>query len=247
MSSRNNIKQFCKVCYDAGKTEKEYTSHYVKTEPGPKGKVACPTLLSLNCTYCSGSGHTASYCTVLADKKKAETKALRQAEYAEKKEKVAEKKKKSANLFEELLDNDNSDNETDIKVTKTKSVSFTSSAKVITQVKEEFPALCSTTLKRTESTNTVSYASALAKVPEVAEVNKIPITVKLSKQIKPKAQAINVVLPMPILRREKADQNVYNNDDDDADYLASYTYKPSTLRASEMDWSALDSDTDDEY
>jgi predicted transcriptional regulator len=242
MSSRNTNKQsmksFCKVCYDAGKTEKEYTSHYVKTEPGPNGKVACPTLLSQKCTYCAGSGHTAGYCKVIADKKKAETKASRQVEYTERKEKAPEKKRKPANLFEELLD-DESDNEVaETKVMKSVSVP-------VKAVQEDFPALCSSGLKRTTvSTSTVSYASALAKEPEVVETNKIPITFTMSKQIKPKAE-LTVVLPKPILRREIADRNVYNNYD--ADYMP-FVYQPSVLKASEIDWAALDSDdSDDEY
>jgi predicted transcriptional regulator len=249
MSSRNtnkqSIKPFCKVCYDAGKTEKEYTSHYVKTEAGPNGKVACPTLLSQKCTYCAGSGHTAGYCKVIADKKKAETKALKQAEHNKNivAEKASEKKRKPANLFEELLD-DESDNEVAVKKVM-KSVSVPVKA-----VQEDFPALCSSGLKRTTvSTSTVSYASALAKEPEVVETNKIPITFTMSKQIKPKAE-LTVVLPKPVLRREKADRNVYNNnnyDDNDADYMA-FVYQPSALKASEMDWAALDSDeSDDEY
>ena len=63
-------KPFCKVCYDAGKTEREYTSHFIKSKPGNDGKVVCPYLLSLECTYCKKKeGHTARYCPVLAAKK----------------------------------------------------------------------------------------------------------------------------------------------------------------------------------
>ena len=62
-------KPFCKVCYDAGKPEKEYTSHYVKSKPGNEGKVVCPYLLSIVCTYCKKKeGHTAKHCPVLANK-----------------------------------------------------------------------------------------------------------------------------------------------------------------------------------
>ena len=74
MSQRNNTKQqvkpFCKVCFDAGKPEAEYTTHFVKSEPGPKGVVVCPTLLLQPCTYCYTAGHTVSYCTVLKKDKK---------------------------------------------------------------------------------------------------------------------------------------------------------------------------------
>jgi hypothetical protein len=56
-------KPFCKVCKDAGKPESEYTSHFVKDIPGPKGKVVCPTLLSQACRICNETGHTSSYCS----------------------------------------------------------------------------------------------------------------------------------------------------------------------------------------
>jgi hypothetical protein len=65
--SYNNRKQsvakkFCKVCQDAGKSESEYTSHFVRDSPGPNGKVICPTLLSQNCRGCGINGHTYKYC-----------------------------------------------------------------------------------------------------------------------------------------------------------------------------------------
>jgi hypothetical protein len=62
-------KPFCKVCFDAGKSEREYTSHFIKSKPGNDGKVVCPYLLSLECSYCKKKeGHTARYCPVLAQK-----------------------------------------------------------------------------------------------------------------------------------------------------------------------------------
>jgi len=53
---------YCKVCYDAGKPKSEYTSHFVKDQPGPNGKVVCPTLLNQACRICHKTGHTSSYC-----------------------------------------------------------------------------------------------------------------------------------------------------------------------------------------
>jgi len=49
---------FCKVCRDAGCSEKEYTSHFVKS----RGEVICPTLLNQACRICKVNGHTSSYC-----------------------------------------------------------------------------------------------------------------------------------------------------------------------------------------
>jgi hypothetical protein len=53
---------FCKVCYDAGLPVADYTNHFVKDQPGPGGKVVCPTLLAQKCFMCGVAGHTSSYC-----------------------------------------------------------------------------------------------------------------------------------------------------------------------------------------
>ena len=53
---------FCKVCCDAGLPVAEYTNHFVKDQPGPGGKVVCPTLLAQKCLMCGLAGHTSSYC-----------------------------------------------------------------------------------------------------------------------------------------------------------------------------------------
>jgi hypothetical protein len=58
-ASRKSGKAFCKVCFDAGK---EYTSHYLRSAPGPDGKLVCPTLLNQSCLTCGQTGHTSSYC-----------------------------------------------------------------------------------------------------------------------------------------------------------------------------------------
>ncbi len=62
IDSRKKGKPFCKVCFDAGKDEAEYTSHYLKSAPGPEGKLVCPTLLNQACLTCGQNGHTSSYC-----------------------------------------------------------------------------------------------------------------------------------------------------------------------------------------
>ena len=53
---------FCKVCFDSGKTEAEYSSHFLKDKPGPNGTVVCPTLLAHECRQCHGKGHYKSHC-----------------------------------------------------------------------------------------------------------------------------------------------------------------------------------------
>jgi hypothetical protein len=71
-SSRNTAytTPFCKVCADAGLPSSSYTSHYVKDQPGPNGKVVCPTLITQACRVCGERGHTSSYCEVLKERRK---------------------------------------------------------------------------------------------------------------------------------------------------------------------------------
>ena len=69
MSKQSTPKPFCKVCYDAGKTSAEYSTHYVRESRG--GAVICPTLLSQECKYCKKIGHTPSHCPVLLVKAQA--------------------------------------------------------------------------------------------------------------------------------------------------------------------------------
>jgi hypothetical protein len=53
---------YCKVCHDSGKDESIYTSHFIRETRDANSKIVCPTLLSLECRYCSKPGHTVKYC-----------------------------------------------------------------------------------------------------------------------------------------------------------------------------------------
>jgi len=61
MAHGNNT-AFCNICRATGKSQAEYTSHYVRDKPGPKGVVCCPTLLAVECGYCHQYGHTPTHC-----------------------------------------------------------------------------------------------------------------------------------------------------------------------------------------
>ena len=67
-SKTSVYKTFCKVCQDAGKTDKEYTNHNVRDRTG---KTVCPVLLAQECRNCYKKGHTVKYCplTKVAEKK----------------------------------------------------------------------------------------------------------------------------------------------------------------------------------
>jgi len=135
-------KPYCKVCHDAGKTEVEYTSHWVKTKPGPDGVVVCPTLLAQECRYCHEMGHTPSCCKKLERDNKARAKEEHERERAKRTAqheaaRAAETKKKTfgqvakfSGGFAALADNSDSDESPRACAPRHRPV-------------EEFPALCS--------------------------------------------------------------------------------------------------------
>ncbi len=63
-SKQSSNKPFCKVCFDAGKTESEYTSHYVRKTTDPNSELLCPVLKATECRYCHQMGHTISRCAL---------------------------------------------------------------------------------------------------------------------------------------------------------------------------------------
>ena len=73
--NNNTTKIVCKVCKDANKPESLYSSHYVKDKCG---NVVCPTLLSLECRFCHGKGHTVKFCMKLDAIKKQEQREKEQ-------------------------------------------------------------------------------------------------------------------------------------------------------------------------
>jgi len=114
-SSTTSLKKYCKVCHDAGKTETEYTSHFIRADRDPCSKVVCPTLLSLECRYCSKKGHTVKYCKILEKDKIAETRQSKSSN-ANKKSKSEEKYKQSNNMFSNLESDSEDEEEKEVEV-----------------------------------------------------------------------------------------------------------------------------------
>jgi CRISPR/Cas system-associated endonuclease Cas3-HD len=150
-SNKVAAKPFCKVCHDAGKTEAVYTSHFVKSEPGAKGKVVCPTLLSQGCSYCHELGHTVSYCKVLKQNDKNKEKAQRVLVFHNKDSFVAEKKATKTKGFTALA---LLDEEAD-KIEEQE-----------LQAQAEYPVLGNAQLQVKVKATTQSYASMATKSPE---------------------------------------------------------------------------------
>lgn len=146
--SRNNkktttIQKYCKVCHDAGKTETEYTSHFIRTTPDPKSPVVCPTLLALECRFCCQNGHTVKYCPVAKanEKQHNRVEALSRHNETTEANKIkwasATTQQKRSNLFAYL--------------------SYSDSEEEINEEPEQFPVLSAST---SASVATASVASA---------------------------------------------------------------------------------------
>ena len=198
MSTRNNNQQsiakkpYCKVCHDAGKSEIEYTNHYVRSSPDRNGNtnVTCPTLLSTECRFCYKLGHTTKFCPVIATRKKYEEKSARlnqmKLREQEKKEKEKENKnsaKKSVSGFSAIyIDSD--DEDVAVVAPATEKTTNTNEKKVI--VLDEFPALCSVKTDKPLLTGYAAMASKSVSAKVVAE------------EVKEKKSNASIVVPPPM-------------------------------------------------
>lgn len=103
---------YCKVCHDAGRPESEYTSHYVKDQPGTNGKVVCPTLLNQACRICHQKGHTSTYCSRYRPRQPAAEERPRYIEREERPRRESDRRDISFNRLREDTDR----HERDIRV-----------------------------------------------------------------------------------------------------------------------------------
>ena len=157
-SSSAAVKKYCKVCHDAGKSEKEYTSHFIRENRDPLSKVVCPTLLSLECRYCSRKGHTVKYCKILEKDKIAEDRQSKSKVQTSNKPKSEEKYKQSNNMFSNL-ESDTEDEDDNNE-------------------KEDYKEV---EVRNPITTNINSYASALLR-PAIVPKEVQPVLPSITKQ-----------------------------------------------------------------
>jgi hypothetical protein len=266
----STVKPYCKVCHDAGKSEKEYTSHYVKSAPGPEGKVVCPTLLAQCCGYCGACGHTPKFCPTLAAQKAAEEKALKQAarkEVMEKREaapKPAAKKLTTSNIFA-ALDSDSDDEPKKVsrpQFIEPKPVSQplekvepnsrgqkpAAAAKLFANV-NEFPSLSGAT--SSAATKAAPKAVATKGKPQfLSAINQLCPQLNVAA----KMPEVNIAKPQmaQLVRKQaaaeaQAEEEYEEPEPSDftmADYFEAAFQRPP-MKASEMNWAATE-DSDDE-
>lgn len=224
-------KPYCKVCHDAGKPESEYTSHYVRSRPDRTGKttVTCPTLLATECRYCYKLGHTTKFCPVIEANKKFDAKAARQSQpVAEKKAiKIPTVKASFAVLAED------SDDEVEV-------VKVSEPVKIV----EEFPSLGTATSSKQVPVMS-GWASVAAKTKDQFEAEKYEqqlIANTLKRQVPP------IVKKTEPVKKSWADWTDSEDEQEEFErcYDAVAAQKP-ILKASEIDWTAQDSESDEDW
>ena len=67
---KGKVAMCCNVCKNAGKSERDYTSHFTKMLVSDIVTVVCPTILNNVCTYCKEKGHFKAACSILQEKEK---------------------------------------------------------------------------------------------------------------------------------------------------------------------------------
>lgn len=219
-------KPHCKVCFDAGKSESEYTSHWVRSLPDRNGRttVTCPTLLANECNYCYEFGHTVKFCPVIKKHEKHKEHAEKKAKFVEiekKKSKVQEKR--PASVYAVLMDSD-SEEETLKKVNKPA---------------ENYPILCENvkkidvTLPKPKPETKTGWAAIVAKPVEVKKAEPVNRSglVLLSDFIKEKP-VVEEKKPAPwankqvVVTKSWADESDSEDDVDDYDsYKAAFQLK----------------------
>lgn len=209
-------KPYCKVCHDAGKCEADFTSHWVKTKPGPDGVVVCPTLLAQECRYCHESGHTPSCCKKLERDNRERAKQDRERERGKRIEAVrieaAKKPQTQAAKFGggfAALGFDSSDSD--------------ESPRARARPVEEFPALCSASrslLLDSATPAAGSYASMATKSKLQFELEqskkeneRLRVQMQSLARSVPKVRAPKVY--KPVAQRSWADDSDWESDDDE--------------------------------
>ena len=105
---------YCDTCYRKGLSEREYTSHYTKSEPGPRGVIVCPTILNTVCRACGMKGHWASekFCSVVRREAKEDRRYKERQEREERQERQERQERevnkpaKNQNRFAALFDDE---------------------------------------------------------------------------------------------------------------------------------------------
>lgn len=221
VSAPKTMQKFCKVCQDAGKTEAEYRSHFIRETPDPSSNVICPTLLALECRYCYKNGHTVKYCPEIKNKKPRESF---QSTWVERGAKPTSENTQNVkkNTFG-CLEYDTDEEESNVSVNET--------------MRENFPALCS--ISKSPVVIKGNYASALTTPVPVPKVVRIPVP-KLEQE--PEKYIKTSAVPLPYFKgpfASKMDWTAFDTDSEEEEEEGYESEQEEVLNMSEQyddDW-----------
>ena len=236
---------YCAHCFNLGKDESVFRSHFIIESPDPSSKIVCPELLATQCPYCFKTGHTTSRCPIiLAQDKSAKKEESRQKFLAEQEEKAkkatkTQKVKGGNSIFAALMeDSDIEEEKPVVKVSKNNNI-----ARII----EDFPALIASKKVVPSATQANSYAAMTSKSKSEYE-NEQYLKSKLVKATIP---------PMPKLIREQtvdipesrtgfwADYD--SAEEDEADYIErKMSQRKIATNLTLSQWTSTTDDSDDE-
>jgi hypothetical protein len=217
LGNRSSTSKYCDVCYGAGKSFAEYTSHFVKSKVGPDGVVTCPTILNSICTYCKVKGHFKSACEVLKAKNAKMTMASAAAavpaavpaakSYIKKRQRNGDIiTKNTFDCLRDSCDTDEEDNEVPVIGSGSGSGNRMSYAQALESAAKTFP-----TNKGKSHTNFLTHNSAL---PPLIELNPTSNPIGHALQ----AYLTNTVPPLVTLRRSSSAFNANGTRKSWADY-----------------------------
>lgn len=236
---------YCAHCFNLGKDESVFRSHFIRESPDPSSKIVCPELLATECPYCFKTGHTKSRCPIiLAQDKSAKKEESRQKFLAEQEEKAkkatkTQKVKGGNSIFAALMeDSDIEEEKPVVKVSKNNNI-----ARII----EDFPALIASKKVVPSAPQANSYAAMTSKSKSEYE-NEQYLKSKLVKATIP---------PMPKLIREQtvdipesrtgfwADYD--SAEEDEADYIErKMSQRKIATNLTLSQWTSTTDDSDDE-
>lgn len=266
MSRQTNNKKvsanakYCAHCFNIGKPEAEYRSHFIRASADENSTVVCPELLATECKYCFKTGHTVTRCPIIAAKKKADKKAVMRMETEKKRQEELKQKpiQKPISVSKfAALDSDSDDEEEkqpQMVVTKKTMPKTQQSDSKFINLNADFPALSSSAkVNVSKMPTTLSYAGMAAKTRSEFEDEQF-LKMKMTKRVE-----------MPALKRNdtlrggeepQVPKHVdefwagMESDEDEIDYaINQMETKPRTiftLKASELDWAMTADDSDDE-
>ena len=200
-------KPYCKVCFDAGKSESEYTSHWVRSLPDKYGKttVTCPTLLSTRCRFCYMFGHTTKFCPAAIK----QTEQFEKIEWATEQEYNKPKPKNNSSRFSVL--NDDSDEEEPQKPTWdtiAPKIHETNDAKMVSFTEKDNV--------EPQKPTWASIAAKPAKAVETNDLKMVSLTEKDNDNLEP---VVEEVTKVTYVGKSWADWTESESESDNDDYL----------------------------